>query len=60
MALAAQRQKPDSHLANSASGAWQVTMMGPSFITHLSSLGSIVTLIADDETEAQSYKVTRT
>lgn len=40
------------------SAAWQVTTMGPSSITHLSSLGSIVTLVADDETAAQRYEIT--
>lgn len=35
-------------------------MVGLSFITHLSSLGSILTLTADNETEAQRFKITRT
>lgn len=35
-------------------------MVGLSFITHLSSLGSILTLTADDATEAQRFEITRT
>lgn len=35
-------------------------MVGLSFITHLSSLGGILTLTADDETEAQRFEITRT